>query len=77
MDFIESFNGRLGDECLNVEVLFTLGDVHEKLLRWQEDYNLMRPHSPLQGQASATFATGWVATLQIGHTSHELLETLR
>ena len=39
--FIESFNGRLRDECLNVEVFFTLEDVREKLARWQEDYNLM------------------------------------
>ena len=29
--FIESFNGRLRDECLNVEVFFTLEDVREKL----------------------------------------------
>lgn len=32
--FIESFNGRLRDECLNVEVFFTLEDVREKLARW-------------------------------------------
>lgn len=38
--FIESFNGRLRDECLNLEVFFTLEDVREKLARWQEDYNL-------------------------------------
>ena len=37
--YIESFNGRLRDECLNVEVFFTLADVREKLERWREDYN--------------------------------------
>lgn len=31
--FIESFNGRLRDECLNVEVFFTLDDVRETLAR--------------------------------------------
>jgi hypothetical protein len=31
--FIESCNGRLRDECLNVEVFFTLEDVREKLAR--------------------------------------------
>jgi putative transposase len=33
--FIESFNGRLRDECLNVEVFFTLEDVRQKLSCWQ------------------------------------------
>jgi transposase InsO family protein len=59
-----------------VEVFFTLEDVREKLSRWQEDYNRVRPHSSLQDQAPATFAADWVATLQTGHTSSELLETL-
>jgi putative transposase len=74
--FIESFNGRLRDECLNVEVFFTLEDVREKLARWQEDYNLVRPHSSLQDQAPATFVADWVATAQTAHAPHELLETL-
>jgi putative transposase len=74
--FIESFNGRLRDECLNVEVFFTLEDVREKLARWQEDYNLLRPYSSFQDQAPATFAADWVATGQIAHASPELLETL-
>jgi len=74
--FIESFNGRLRDECLNVEVFFTLEDVREKLARWQEDYNLLRPHSALRDQAPASFAADWVATGQTAHASPELLETL-
>ena len=36
--YIESFNGRLCDECLNVEVFFTLADVRDKLERWRQDY---------------------------------------
>lgn len=74
--FIESFNGRLRDECLNVEVFFTLEDVREKLARWQEDYNLLRPHSALQDQAPASFAAQWVATAQTLHAPQVLLETL-
>jgi putative transposase len=35
--FIERCNGRLRDECLNVEVFFTLEDVRQKLARWQQD----------------------------------------
>jgi putative transposase len=60
--FIESFNGRLRDECLTVEVFFTLQDVQEKLAQWQADYNLLRPHSALQDQAPATFAADGVGS---------------
>ena len=74
--FIESFNGRLRDECLNVEVFFTLDDVREKLARWQEDYNRTRPHSALQDQAPATFAAEWLATEETAPAAPELLETL-
>jgi len=60
--FIESFNGRLRDECLNVEVFVTLDDVREKLARWQVDYNLTRPHSALQDHTPASFAAEGAAT---------------
>ena len=73
---VESFNGRLRDECLNVEVYFTLEDVREKLSRWQEDYNCTRPHSALQDQAPAIFAAAWVATEHADPATAELLETL-
>jgi putative transposase len=43
--YIESFNGRLRDECLNGEVFFNLTDAREKLERWRRDYNRHRPHS--------------------------------
>jgi len=74
--FIESFNGRLRDECLNVDVFFTLDDVQEKLARWRTDYNLLRPHSALHDQAPASFAAGWAMTVQTAPASQELLETL-
>ncbi len=45
--YIESFNGRVRDECLNLHVFFTLADVREKLERWRKDYNQVRPHSAL------------------------------
>ena len=75
--FIESFNGRLRDECLNVEVFFTLEDVREKLAHWQQDYNHVRPHSALKGQAPASFAAEWVAAITpTSEGARELLETL-
>ena len=57
--YIESFNGRLRDECLNVEVFFTLEDARVKLERWRQDYNWVRPHSALDDQAPALFAESW------------------
>ncbi len=41
--YIESFNGRLRDECLNGEVFFNLADAREKLERWRHDYNQSAP----------------------------------
>jgi putative transposase len=42
--YIESFNGKLRDECLNVEVFFNLADARRKLYLWRRDYNRHRPH---------------------------------
>jgi putative transposase len=44
---IESFNGRLRDEFLNVHEFVTLHDAREKLQAWQDDYNHHRPHGSL------------------------------
>lgn len=44
---IESFNGRLRDECLNVEQFLSLDDAKRKLEAWREDYIHHRPHSSL------------------------------
>ena len=54
--YIESFNGRLRDECLNVEVFFSLADARRKLALWQHDYNHHRPHSALADRTPAEFA---------------------
>lgn len=47
--FIESFNGRLRDECLNEEVFDSLAHARRVLARWRHDYNHVRPHSSLGG----------------------------
>src|SRR5688572_20718894 len=44
---IESFNGRLRDECLNVHEFESLDDVRATLKEWQDDYNHRRPHGSL------------------------------
>ena len=57
--YIESFNGRLRDECLNVNLFFSLEDAREKLEAWRRDYNLRRPHSALRDEAPVVFAETW------------------
>ena len=45
--FIESFNGRLRDECLNEQVFRSLDDARRKIEQWRNQYNRERPHSSL------------------------------
>ena len=54
--FVESFNGRLRDECLNVNLFFDLADVREKLESWRHDYNTLRPHGSLGHLPPAEYA---------------------
>ena len=66
--YIESFNGRLREECLNVQVFFSLADVREKRERWRQDYNTERPHRALGDRPPADFAQR-----EKSHTEEELL----
>lgn len=54
--FIESFNGRLRDECLNAEMFFDLQDARQKIESWRRDYNQNRPHSALDDRTPEEFA---------------------
>jgi transposase InsO family protein len=54
--FIESFNGRLRDECLNVEWFSSLEAARQKLTKFREHYNHQRPHSALADRRPAAFA---------------------
>jgi transposase InsO family protein len=44
---VESFHGRLRDECLNASWFRTLNDVRCTLATWRQEYNCERPHSSL------------------------------
>ena len=57
--YIESFNGRLRDECLNAETFFDLSDVREKLERWRVDYNQVRSHNALGDRSPEEYADNW------------------
>lgn len=45
--FIESFNGKLRDECLNENWFLSLPDARRIIERWRREYNEERPHSSL------------------------------
>ena len=53
--FIESFNGSLRDECLNVHGFLSLEDAQEKIEHWRQEYNHFRPHSSLNNLTPAEF----------------------
>jgi putative transposase len=48
--FIESFNSRVRDEFLNMEVFYTLAEAQVKAEIWRQEYNGIRPHSSLNYQ---------------------------
>jgi putative transposase len=54
--FIESFNGQLRDEFLNVEWFASLDDAEKTLAKFREHYNRERPHSALADRMPAAFA---------------------
>ncbi len=53
---IESFNGRLRQECLNEHWFMSLEDAESKIGGWRQYYNESRPHSALGWQTPAEFA---------------------
>lgn len=53
---VESFHGRLRDECLNPSWFANLFDARRKIRLWRQDYNEMRPHSSLENLTPNEFA---------------------
>lgn len=58
----ESFNGKLRDECLNMELFDTLKEAQVVIEAWRDEYNAFRPHSALGYQTPDSFAACWNAT---------------
>jgi len=54
--YIESFNGRIRDECLNEHWFETLTEAKSLIESWRNDYNQQRPHGSLGGMTPAAFA---------------------
>ena len=54
--YIESFNGKFRDECLNEQWFETLAQARQEITRWRRDYNEVRPHSAIGRIPPAQFA---------------------
>ncbi|GLQ05861.1 transposase [Sneathiella chinensis] len=52
---VESFNGRLRDECLNEHLFCSYDHAREIINRWRNDYNQNRPHTSLNGLSPLEF----------------------
>jgi putative transposase len=58
---VESFHGRLREECLNVSWFQNLFDARRKIAAWRTEYNEERPHSSLGYRTPKEFAAAHVA----------------
>lgn len=67
--YIESFNGRLRQECLNQIWFSSLEDAKIKIEAWRTDYNEHRPHTSLGNQTPVQFEAEW----QLSRTTKEKL----
>lgn len=45
--YVESFNGKMRDECLNEHWFVSLDEARQVIEEWRQDYNEFRPHSSL------------------------------
>ena len=54
--FVESFNGKFRDECLNENWFVSLADARQTIEAWRLDYNATRPHSSLADRTPEEFA---------------------
>ena len=54
--FVESFNSKLRDECLNEHVFTRLAEARQIINAWRHDYNCLRPHSSLRALTPREFA---------------------
>jgi putative transposase len=55
--FIETFNGSLRDECLNLHWFDTIAQASQLIEAWRRDYNESRPHMALSNLSPAEYAS--------------------
>ena len=55
--FVESFSGRLRNECINEHLFHSYSHAHEIIEEWRADYNLHRPRASLKELSPNEFIT--------------------
>ena len=60
--YVESFNGKFRDECLNTHGFMSLCHAPNLIAEWRHDYNTSRPHNALNQKAPAEFTLTFSAT---------------
>ena len=73
--YIESFNGKFRDECLNEHVFVSLHDAQKKIEAWRQDYNKNRPHRSLKQLTPEEFAAKFNRQKQTEITKLELVQS--
>lgn len=74
--FIESFNGKLRDECLNEHWFVNVSDAQEKIGAWRDIYNRERPHSSLNNLSPYEFIKEHHINLQEHRLNSNMAHTL-
>ena len=69
--WIESFNGKLRDECLNIEQFDSLLEAKVVISDWRIDYNTSRPHSALDNLTPTEFHNQWTEHRSTLTNSHK------
>ena len=69
--FIESFNGKLRDECLNQHHFASLAEAQQRIEAWRQEYHTERPHRGLGQRTPAEYAACF--TPEEGHSSPLIL----
>lgn len=57
--YVESFNGKLRDECLNEHVFVSLDGARKTIEAWRQDYNTYQPHSSLDNMTPEEFSAAF------------------
>ena len=74
--FIESFNGRVREECLNLHWFIDLADARRTIAAWMREYNEERGHSSLGKKTPNQFATQWKSAMETAENAQDAFPAL-
>jgi len=74
--YIESFNGKFRNECLNDNVFISLHSAQKIIEIWRQDYNSERPHSSLNDLTPEEFVKTFVKDQQTENTKLKLVQSM-